>query len=635
METQETRRKLTAILSADAKGYSRLIREDELGTIHTLNAYKEVMTNLIQRHHGRVVDAPGDNLLAEFASVVDAVQCAVEIQKELKTRNAELPENHKMEFRMGINLGDVIEEGDKILGDGVNIAARMESLSEAGGICISGTAYDQVENKLSLGYEYLGEQAVKNIAKPVRVYRVLSEPGAAVPRIAADKKAGPRKWQKTAFIVVAILIVVAAIVVIWRSYLRPTPPIEVASKEKMAFPLPDVPSIAVMPFVNMSEDPKQEFFSDGITENIITVLSKVPRLFVISRQSTFFYKGKPVKVKQVSEELGVRYVLEGSVQRSGDRIRINAQLIDALTGRHIWAERYERDVTDLFALQDEITMKILTATRVKVTEGEISSAYSKYYRGKQGFDCYLKLMEAAKYIERQNIEDNNVARRLNEQAISMCPENPVGYAQLSGVYMTDYQLGNTKSPRETLEKAEELAKKALAMDDSIPIAHIMLRAVYNYKREYDKAIAEGERAVVLDPSGSAAYSQYAIALLMACRPEEAIPMFQKAIRLNPNAAPGTFVYLGHALRNAGRFEEAVSAYKKGIQRAPDFIVAHIGLGTTYSLMGREKEARAEAAEVLRINPRFSLDYFAKSSAPYKDQSETDKVVNAMRKAGLK
>jgi adenylate cyclase len=310
-------------------------------------------------------------------------------------------------------------------------------------------------------------------------------------------------------------------------------------------------------------------------------------------------------------------------------------LIDALTGRHIWAERYERDLKDVFALQDEITLKILTAIRVKLTEGEESSAYSKYFRGKQGFDCYLKLMEAAKYSGGQNIEDNNVARRLTEEAISRCPENPVGYARLSGVYLGDYQLSNTKSPRETLEKAYELAKKALAIDDSIPLAHIVLSFFYNYKREYDKAIAEGERAVALDPSGWNSYGACATALLMACRPEEAIPMYQKAIRLSPNAPATTFVYLGHALRNAGRFEEAVSAYKKGIQRAPNFIIAHIGLGTTYSLMGREEEARAEAEEVLRINPKFSLDYFAKSSAPYKDQSEIDKVVNAMRKAGLK
>jgi adenylate cyclase len=634
MTTQEVRRKLTAILSADVKGYSRLMGEDEKGTVRTLNTYKEVMAGLIQHHHGRVVDAPGDNLLAEFTSVVDAVECAVEIQKELRTRNAELPENRKMEFRIGVNLGDVIEDGEKLFGDGVNIAARLESLSEAGGICISGTAFDQVKNKLPLGYQFLGEQTVKNIQESVRVYRVLTEPEAAG-KVIGEKKAKPRQWQRAAFVVVAILIVVAAFVAIWKFYIRPAAPLEVASKEKMAFPLPDVPSIAVMPFVNMSEDPKQEFFSDGITENIITVLSKVPRLFVISRQSTFFYKGKPVKVKQVSEELGVQYVLEGSVQRSADRIRINAQLIDALTGHHIWAERYERDLTDLFALQDEITMKILTATRVKLSEGEISSAYSKYFRGKQGFDCYLKLMEAAKYAERYTFEGNNVARQLIEEAISMCPENPVGYSQLGTVYSSDYVFGNTKSPRETLEKALELAQKALAIDDSLPGPHTLLTGLYPYKREYDKAIAEGERAVALDPGGSAACTQYAVALTMACRPEEAIPMFQKAIRLNPNTMARTFVNLGHAFRMAGRFEEAVSAYKKGVQRAPDHIFAHIGLGTTYSLMGREKEARAEAEEVLRINPKFSLDYFAKISAPYKDQSEIDKAVNAMRKAGLK
>ena len=595
MTTQEVKRKLVAILSADVKGYSHLMGEDEKGTVRTLNTYKEVMTGLIHHHHGRVVNAPGDNVLAEFSSVVDAVECAVEIQKELKTRNAELSENRRMKFRIGVNLGDVIEDGEQILGDGVNIAARLESLSEAGGVCVSGTAFDQVENKLRLGYEYLGEQTVKNIAKSVRVYRVLMETEAVAQR-----------------------------------------GLEVASEEKMAFPLPDLPSIAVLPFENMSGDPKQEFFSDGITENIITALSKVPRLFVISRQSTFSYKGKPVKIKQVAEELGVQYVLEGSVQREGSRVRITAQLIDALSGHHLWAERYDRDLKDLFTLQDEITMRILTAVRVKLTEGEISSAYSKYFSGKEGFDCSLKLMEAAKYAGCITIEDNIVARRLIEEAISMCPENPVGYAQLGGVYMNDFWLDRTKSPQETLEKGYELVEKALAMDDSLPWAHISLSFIYILKREYDKAIAEAERAVALDPSGSEAYSQYASTLLFACRPEEAIPMFQKAIRLNPNASTYTFVFLGHAFRNAGRFEEAVSAYKKGIQRAPDFIVAHVGLGTTYSLMGREKEARAEAEEVLRINPNFSLDHFARTGLKsYKDQSEIDKIVNAMRKAGLK
>jgi TolB-like protein len=462
---------------------------------------------------------------------------------------------------------------------------------------------------------------------------ISEEPEVAAPPVERRRTLLPGRYGWVALLAAIVVILGTITLAIWKTYLSPDPG-DVASIEKMAFPLPDVPSIAVLPFVNMSEDPKQEFFSDGMTDNIITGLSKVPRLFVISRQSTFFYKGKPVKIRQVSEELGVRYVMEGSVQRSGDRVRIAAQLIDALTGHHLWAERYDRDLKDLFALQDEITMKILTATRVKLTEGEISSAYSKHYRGKQGFDCYLKLMEGAKYLNRLNIEDNNVGRRLTEEAILMCPENPVGYAQLSSVYLHDYVFRNTKSPRETLEKGIELAQKALAIDESLPWPHDLLCFLYSHIREYDKAIAEGERAVALDPSGSDAYRGYASALLFAGRPKEAIPLFQKAIRLNPNAPAVTFVNFGYALRNAGRFEEAVSELKKGIQRAPDFSIAHINLTATYSMMGREKEARAEAEEVLRINPKFSVDSWAKATA-LKDQSEIDKIADALRKAGLK
>jgi adenylate cyclase len=634
MTTQEVKRKLVAILSADVKGYSRLMGEDEEGTIRTLNTYKEVMSSLIQQQRGRVVDAPGDNVLAEFGSVVDAVRCAVDIQKELKTRNAELPENRRMEFRIGVNLGDVVEDGEQILGDGVNIAARLESLSEAGGICISGTAYDHLRNKVSLGYEYLGEQTVKNIAVPVRVYRVLMEPEAAG-KVIAEKKAKPRQWQRMALSLGVVLIVVAAVVAIWRFYLRPTPPpVEVASKEKMAFPLPDVPSIAVLPFVNMSEDPKQEFLCDGMTEEIITGLSKVPRLFVIARNSTFTYKGKPVKVKQVSEELGVRYVLEGSVQRSGDRVRITAQLIDALTGNHLWAESYDRDLKDIFALQDEITIKVLGSTKVKLTEGGQVGRPEKYFKGKQGLDCYLKLTEASGYYEHWNIEDNNLARRMIEEAIAMCPENPMTYFNLGWVYHNDYMLDNTKSPRETIEKGIELVQKALAMDDSIADAHGLLCRLYLTKREYAKAIAEGERAVALNPGGTSVLVSYAASLAVAGRPEEAIPLFQKAIRLNPFGPSQLYRQFGEALRDTGRFEEAVSAYKKAIQLAPDNITAHIHLTTTYIWMGREKEARAEAAEVLRINPKFSVDSHAKMLS-FKDQSVNDRVVDALRKAGLK
>jgi adenylate cyclase len=634
MVTQEVKRKLTAIFSADVKGYSRLMGEDEESTARTLNTYKEVMTGLIQHHHGRVVDAPGDNVLAEFTSVVDAVRCAVEIQKELKTRNVELPENRRMEFRMGVNLGDVIEEGDKILGDGVNIAARMESLAEAGGICASGTAFDQVKNKLNLGYKYLGEQTVKNILEPVRVYQVLMEPETAG-KVIGEKKVKANQWKWTTIGLVAAVVVVVAAVAIWRLYLWPTPPpVEVASKEKMAFPLPDVPSIAVMPFVNMSGDPKQEFFCDGMTEAIITALSKLPGLFVIARTSTSTYKGKPVKVKQVSEELGVRYVLEGSIQRSTDRIRINAQFIDALTGHHLWAEKYDRDLKDIFALQDEITIKILTAVRVKL-EGGDASRVKISSTGKINLDCYLKLMQAMGYWTRMNPADNNLARRMIEEAIAMCPENPGGYIHLSIVCLFDYLIRNTTSPLETLEKGIELAQKALAIDDSIPEAHGTLCRLYSLKGELDKAIAEGERAVALNPSGWGVLTNYGNTLTQAGRPEEAIPLLQKVIRLNPLGPAYIYTNLGVALRMTGRFEEAVSASKKSTQLAPDNPGFHAELAATYVMMGREEEARAEVAEVLRINPKFPADYAPTFLAGYKDPSVRLKVVDALRKAGLK
>ncbi|MFA9615107.1 MAG: adenylate/guanylate cyclase domain-containing protein, partial [Deltaproteobacteria bacterium] len=373
MTTQDFKRKLTAILSADVKGYSRLMGEDDEATVRTITAYREVITEVVQKHRGRVVDSPGDNILAEFASVIDAVRSGVEIQEELKVRNAELPEDRKMEFRIGVNLGDVIHEEERIYGDGVNVAARVESLAEAGGVCVSGTVFDQIESKLPLGYEFLGEQSVKNISKPVRIYKALMDPE-AVGKVIGEQRAEPRRGQRVALVVVTVLLLIVGGLLIWRTAF---PPVQVASVEKMAFPLPDRPSIAVLPFDNLSEDPEQEYFSDGITEEIITALSKVPKLFVIARNSTFTYKDKPVKVQQVSEELGVQYVLEGSVRKAGDEIRITAQLIDALNGHHLWAERYDRNLDDIFAVQDEITKKIISAMQVKLTEGEQARAAAK------------------------------------------------------------------------------------------------------------------------------------------------------------------------------------------------------------------------------------------------------------------
>jgi adenylate cyclase len=309
-------------------------------------------------------------------------------------------------------------------------------------------------------------------------------------------------------------------------------------------------------------------------------------------------------------------------------------LIDALTGNHLWAESYDRELKDIFALQDEITIKVLGFTKVKLTEGGQVGRPEKYFKGKQGLDCYLKLTEAIGYRDRWNIEDNNLARRMIEEAIAMCPENPMGYFHLGWVYHHDYMLGNTKSPRETIEKSMELAQKALAMDDSIAEAHVLLCMLYIIKREYDKAIAEGERAVALNPGGTTVLLNYARSLTVAGRPEEGIPLFQKAIRLNPFGPPTLYREFGHALRNAGRFEEAVSAYKKAIQLAPDNIYPHIFLAATYIMMGREQEARAEAAVVLRIDPKFSVGYLAKVLSN-KDQSVNDRIIDALRKAGLK
>ncbi|MBP1741651.1 MAG: adenylyl cyclase class-3/4/guanylyl cyclase, partial [Deltaproteobacteria bacterium] len=398
-----------------------------------------------------------------------------------------------------------------------------------------------------------------------------------------------------------------------------------------ALSLPDKPSIAVLPFVNMSGDPKQEFLSDGITEDIITALSKMPMLFVIARNSTFTYKGKPLNVKQISEELGVQYVMEGSVQRSANRVRITAQLIDAPSGHHIWAERYDRDLKDIFALQDEVTRNILTAMQVKITEGEQALHRDK---GIRNLNCYLKLLEAKNYSNRFDIEGNNLARRMGEEALVMCPESSSAYELLAITYLMDYWLGSGKSPQESIEKATELAQKAIALDDAYAQPHGLLSFLYSIKREHEKAIAEGKRAVALDPNGADVYAWYAMSLTFAERPEDAIPLLQKAIRLNPFGPAWYFFNLGSALSLAGRSEEAVSAHKKALQRSPDNLLAHVLLATTYSMMGREKEARAEAAEVLRINPNFSLDYFAKA-LPFKDQKVINKLMDALRKAGLK
>jgi len=632
MTTQEVKRKLTAILSADVKGYSRLMGEDEKGTVRTLSTYRKIMTTLIHQYRGRVVDAPGDNVLAEFGSIVDALQCAIGIQKELKARNTELPENQKMEFRMGVNIGDVIEEGKKIYGDGVNIAARIESLAEGGGICISGTAYDQVKNKLDLEYEFLGEKEVKNIAEPVRVYRVRLKPGVELSVLRGERRAGLKRWQLVAMVVVVLLVAGLITLAIWKYYTPPTPKMEVASKEKMAFPLPDKPSIAVLPFVNLSDDPKQAFLGDALAEEVINGLAKLRQVLVIARNSSFTYKGKAVDVKQVGREQGVRYVLEGSVQRSGDRLRITAQLIDATTGHHLFSERYDRDLKDIFAIQDDITIKILTTMRVALAEGEAARVMGK---GTKNLEAYLKVMQATQLRSAFNKESMARSRKLAEEAIALDPGYAMAYSSAAGALANEVYLGAYKNPKEALERATKLAEKGVALEDSLANTHSTLSWLLIMNRDFDRGVAEAERAVALEPGSGLSYTTLGLTLNYAGRYEEAIPALKNAIRLMPIPSTVCLANLGFSYRMLARYEESIASLKQLIQREPDSMTGHLHLAATYVLAGKEVEARAEAAEVLRINPNFSLEQFAKTT-PMKNQTDlTDRWIEPLRKAGLK
>ena len=629
MATEGFKRKLAAVFSADVAGYSRLMGEDEAATLTTLEAYKQVMFVLIRQHRGRVVASTGDNILAEFASVVDAVQCGVAVQKEIQARNAEFPENRRMQFRIGINLGDVIEEGDSIYGDGVNIAARLESLADPGGICVSKTAFEQIETKLPLGYESLGEQTVKNIAKPVAAYKVLMEPRVTAKAEAAAKpKFGARRKPLFA-VLLGVLAVAMGAAAFWY-FTRPPaqPPVEKASRQQMAFPLPDKPSIAVMPFVNMTGEQKQDFFCDGLSESLITALSKVPELFVISGQSTFSYKGKAASTKQVSEELGVQYVLEGSVQMAGDRVRITAQLIDALKGHHLWSERYDRSMKDIFDLQDEITMKILTELHVTITGGVRTRS-----KGTDNLQAYLKNLEGIGYEIQGTKEGHAEAKRLFQEATALDPKWASPYARLANSLYMDLFYGATQSPKETLSNAMNLAQKAVDLDNSSAEALTVLSEILLGMRQHDKAIEAAERAVTLDPNYYWAVANLAYCLFYAGRSEESLPFSRQAMRLNPF---NFFPYRTFALacRETGRYEEGIAALKKSLQIAPNDVLTRVVLVSLYMYAGREDEARATVAEIQRIAPNFSVERFAKA-LPYKNEATRDRYIESLRKAGLK
>jgi adenylate cyclase len=623
-------RKLVAILSADVKGYSCLMGEDEAATIRTLTAYREVMASLIQQHRGRIVDAPGDNLLAEFTSVVEAMQCAISIQQELKAQNAALPPQRRMEFRIGINLGDVIVEGERLYGDGVNIAARLEGLAEAGGLCISGTVYDQVKTRLTLGYEDLGPQTVKNIAEPVRVYRVHLEPGAPVPMVRQPTWRSTLRGWRGALAVVGLLLLLGGGVTLWQRFWRPpAPPDVLPARASPPLPLPDKPSIAVLPFVNMSGDPSQEYFSDGMTEDLITDLSKLSGLFVIARNSVFTYKGQAVKPQQVSRELGVQYVLEGSVRKAENRVRVTAQLVEATTGYHRWAERYDRELQDIFAVQAEISKKIVAALAVQL-RGREEARLGRTYT--DNLEAYDTLLRGGEHLGRYTPEANGQARQLFEQAIALDPTCALAYASLSLTYFREWASQWSQDPQ-TLERAFTLAQQAVALDDALPQAYMVLGLVYQWKKQPEQGIAALERAIALAPNEADGYATLAGILIFVGQAQEALRLMQKAMRLNPHYPDYYVSSLGMAYTLTGRYAEAIDTFKQALARNPDFLLAHIFLAALYSRAGWQEQARAEATAVLRLNPQFSLAVW-RQTLPMQDQAALEGFLGLLRQAGL-
>jgi adenylate cyclase len=623
-------RKLAAILCADVFGYSRLMGEDEEATLRSLSAHRKIIDGLIEQHHGRFVNSAGDSVLAEFASVVNAVQCAVEAQSALKTENAEIPPERRMEFRIGVNLGDVMIEGEQIYGDGVNVAARLESLAEPGGICISDNVYAQVRNKLALSYDDLGEQMVKNIAEPVRVFRIAT--GANAAEAIKKTQRVPRKYvRRGVFSIAGLAIIVAAIVFVQHLSLRPpTPSASIPPEQSPALPLPDKPSIAVLPFANMSGDREQDYFSDGITDDLTTALSRLPDLFVIARTSAFTYKGKALKVQEISRQLGVKYVLEGSVRKADKQVRITAQLVDATTGDHLWAERYDRPLRDIFALQDEIVRRIVTTLKLQLILEEQGVLVRKQTDNLDAYDNFLRGLE---YFWTSTKEANVQARRMFEKAIELDPKYADAYAWLAYNYFVGWAF-QLSSDRKDLDRALQSAQRSVALDDSQPFAHSVLGIIFLFKKQYDQALSEAQRGIALDPGSALGYEALSDIMNNTEKRVEAIDLAEKAMRLDPRNHDSYLYLEGWAYTQMGRYEEAIPILKRNLASYPNMLPSHYLLAVDYIELGREPQARAEAAEILRISPNFSVDAFI-AQFPNKDEAYKQRASNDLHKAFLK
>ena len=585
-------RRLAAILATDVVGFSRMMGQDEEGTLARLKKLRaEVIDPAIIEGRGRIFKTTGDGLLVEFMSVVDAVQCAARVQTALGTRYADAPAEQRIVLRIGINLGDVIVDGDDLYGDGVNVAARLEGICDAGGVFISGSAFEQVDGKVKLGFEDCGERSVKNIARPVRVYR-LSIDGA--PPVA------------------------------------PAQPAVVPAKAGTPSAVPDDrPSIAVLPFQNMSGDAEQEYFSDGITEDIITDLSKLSGLLVIARNSTFTYKGKPVDVREVGKHFGVSHVLEGSVRRAGGRVRITAQLLESGSAHHVWAERYDRGLEDIFAVQDEITREIVEALHVKLVRGEQANVWRHLLKKPEALDAYYKGVDR---MNRATREANDEATRCFEQVVKLEPESPLGHLGLAWTQLSASRYGWGKPA--ALADAAGLARKALQLDETCADAHGLLGYYNLLLGKHDEAIAEGERAVALNPNHADNAANLACSYVMGSRPADAAATMRKAMRASPVYPTWYLTILGFAHYLMGEYELVDAPMNLALQRSPGYVDCLLFLAVSHHARGRMDDARAQIAELRRHHPTFKLESFEKQLSVMKDKERKAGFFKVLRELGL-
>jgi adenylate cyclase len=624
MATAETR-KLAAIMFTDMVGFSRQMGANETHMLRLLEVHNQVIQQAVTEHHGQVIKTVGDAFLVDFPSVVLAVQCAQQVQARFRSDNTEKEPTDQIHVRIGIHLGDIVQRDGDVFGDGVNIASRLQGLAEADTICISDMVYRDVAKKLDLGTVVaLGQPKLKNIAQRFQVYELLPEPPKGLRQTLRIQRLKLSRRVGTAHRVVAavlLLALVSAGTLVIRHLYFSSPP---------GLPFPDKPSIVVLPFDNLNKDPDQEYFSDGLTEMLTGDLSKLASLFVIARNSAFTYKGKAVKVQDVGREMGVQYVLEGSVLKADGQVRITAQLIDATTGYHLWSERYERPLKDIFALQDEIVQKIVLALRVKLTPEEQARFKRAPTTNLQAYDYYLR---AVQLFFRTTRETTIQARQLYEKAIELDPQYAAAYAGLGATYWLEW-FSQWNTDPQNLARAEERLQQAIALDESLSVVHSTLGFVKLWQKQYEQAMAEAERAIALDPNYAFGYDNLAFVLMCVGRSEEAVEAAKKAVRLNPRQFQNLNT-LGQAYVHAGRYyEEAIPVFKQVLTYNPDYWAAHWGLAIIYSELGREEEARTAGTEILRIMPQFSVERW-KQMVPEKDPATTERFAAALRKAGLK